>query len=147
MSQAMEETAVARDHAWKYFELHANQRMSTFNFFLILSGLALAGLGACIAGGDTLRTPGMVLGLSLTVISAIFYKLDERVSFLVKRAERALAELEPSLPECAHLFKSEPAETAAAWRQRSIWTYGKSFRAVFWITALAGPVAVLAMLR
>jgi hypothetical protein len=28
------------DHAWRYFELHASQRMSLFNFFLVLAALS-----------------------------------------------------------------------------------------------------------
>ncbi len=147
MDEANREISMARDYAWKYFELHANQRMSTFNFFLILSGLVLAGLAGCVAGGDKLRTPGIGLAIGLSIVSIIFFKLDQRVSFLLKRAEDALSELEISLPLCARLFRDEPAATEVARRQEAIWTYGKSFRGLFLVTFLVGPIAVIVMLR
>lgn len=34
----------AVEHAWKYFELHSNQRITLFNYFLFI----MAGLGAAI---------------------------------------------------------------------------------------------------
>ena len=41
------------EHAWKYFEIHSQQRMSIFNFFLGATGLVSTGIGICIQqGGD-----------------------------------------------------------------------------------------------
>ncbi len=33
-----------RTHSWQYFDLHANQRMPVFNFYLIFVGLLTGGL-------------------------------------------------------------------------------------------------------
>jgi hypothetical protein len=33
---------VALDHAWNWFNLHAGQRMQTFNFFLIATAFLIA---------------------------------------------------------------------------------------------------------
>jgi len=81
-------------HAGRYFELHANQRMSVFNFFLALSGVVSAGLAALVQGSAHLIFLGILLGLLLVLVSFIFWKLDQRVSFLIKHAEDALSELE-----------------------------------------------------
>lgn len=130
-------------HAWRYFELHANQRMSLFNFFLVLSGLVSAGLAASIQGSARLASLGVVLGLLLALVSFVFWKLDQRVSFLVKHAEQAISELEQSLPaECVRLFHLEPQQTertvmSGHWWSRH-WTYGRSFRTVFAIMGVFG---------
>jgi hypothetical protein len=33
-----------RDYAWSYFQLHANQRMTSFNFFVVIAALLTTGL-------------------------------------------------------------------------------------------------------
>jgi hypothetical protein len=134
--------STAREHAWKYFEVHANQRMALFNFFIVLSGLLLTGIGVCITGADNLRIPGVILCVGLTFISLIFYKLDQRTRFFIKRAELVLAELEIELPVCARLFREEPGATQQAAKDEAVWTYGRSFRFVFWISGLIGFVCL-----
>jgi len=141
------------DHAWRYFELHANQRMSLFNFFLAISGVVLAGLAATLQASLNFSMLGIVLGALLAVISFIFWKLDQRVSFLIKHAETALVVLEKALPvNCSRLFLLEPSHTnevaaATSWWTR-LWTYGKCFRLIFWVMGLTGfGGAVLSVLK
>jgi hypothetical protein len=140
-------------HAWRYFELHANQRMSIFNFFLVLSGVISTGLAASIQGSAYLGCVGVFLGILLTLVSFVFWKLDQRVSFLIKHAENALSEIECALPdECTRLFLHERGKTAVAvssgrWWSRH-WTYGRCFRLVFLIMAFVGlGGSALSMLR
>jgi hypothetical protein len=141
------------EHAWRYFELHANQRISIFNYFLVLSGAVAAGLATTLQGSQRFSSLGVVLGLLLAVISFVFWKLDSRVSFLIKHAESALAEVEQSLPTHAvRLFLMEPSKAnatsgASSWWSRS-WTYGKAFRFVFAVMGLFGVAgAVLSALK
>ena len=35
-------------HAWAYFQLHAAQRITIFNYFVVLSGILATGLAAAI---------------------------------------------------------------------------------------------------
>jgi hypothetical protein len=104
------------DHVRQYFAIHAAQRMTTFNFFLVLAGFILAGLAACLRDPATMRWAGTLLGSLLTVVSFIFWKLDERVAFLLKHAEKALAEVEERHLEFegARLFCNEPECTKRA---------------------------------
>jgi len=141
------------EHTWRYFELHANQRMSVFNFFVVMSGALAAGVAASLQGSQKLAGVGIVLGALLPLVSFVFWKLDQRVSFLIKHAESALAEIESSLPaESARLFSLEPTSTTAA-KQRANrwvrqWSYGRSFRLIFVVMALFGfGSAVLAGLK
>ena len=133
----------ALEHARRYFELHASQRMSLFNFFLVLAGLFSAGLAAVLQGSENLSILGMVLGVLLSLVSFVFWKLDQRVSFFIKHAEAALSELEKRMPEeRARLFLNEPALTSVARstgpRWTRMWTYSRSFRVVFLTMAATG---------
>jgi len=143
----------ALEHGWRYFELHANQRMALFNFFLVLSGLVAAGLAASLQEGSYFITLGIVFGLFLIVISFVFWKLDQRVSFLLKHSEAAIATLElENLPVSGQLFANEPSRLSAINSSLHgllrVWTYGECFRLVFFTMALFGAViVVLAALR
>lgn len=139
------------DHVWRYFQLHATQRMSVFNFFLVLASLAVAGLAASLNRSGPPPLAGMVLGVFLALVSFVFWKLDQRAAFLVKHAESALSELEANyLDEVAQLFQREPVRThelrssGSVWRQQ--WTFGRSFRLLFLAVGLLGVSASLVSL-
>lgn len=144
---------LAREHAWKYFELHANQRIAVFNFFLILSGALAAGIAATLQGTQRFSLLGVGLGILLALVAFVFWKLDQRVSFLVKHGELALAEIEATFPDRGlQLFHQEPAKTAAAQKTSGLWgrlwTYGQVFRFLFWAMAIFGIAgAALCWLR
>jgi hypothetical protein len=136
----------ALEHAWRYFALHAGQRMSLFNYFLIMFGIASAGLAGCLRAEGVLRLVGALLGGALASVAFVFWKLEQRSSFLVKHAETALLELEERhiAVESARLFRLEPAHTQTAQavkpRATRVWTYGKSFRFLFALAAAVGII-------
>ncbi len=135
----------AHDHAWRFFELHANQRMTVFNFFLVLVGLLVAGIAATLQGSARFSALGIALGALLVPLSFLFWKLDQRVSFLIKHAERIQARTEAELmPEPVRILTSEPAQFAAE-QEGKLWTrpitFGASFRTVFILTAAIGLVS------
>jgi len=41
------EKEIFRKYAWDYFEYHADQRMKTFNFFIVMAGLLAGGITSC----------------------------------------------------------------------------------------------------
>lgn len=124
------------DHAWKYFELHAQQRMTVFNFFLAIAGLIAAGIGVGLQAGEKFSGLVSLLGCFLTLVSLIFWKLDQRVSAMIKLAEGALIYLEAQgvAPEAA-IFTNERARGSTV-----IWTYGRCFRFSFSVVGLVGSV-------
>lgn len=133
----------ATEHAWRYFELHAGQRMTLFNYFTFFAGLMAAGIAATLQSDAAFAYFGLVLGPLLALLAFVFWKLDQRVSFLIKNAETVLTHAEAAeLPTEAQLFRNEPSATAAAQANRSMlaaqWTFGTSFRAVFLVAALFG---------
>lgn len=44
MSDAPTELATRTDYAWDWFAYHAGQRLTTFNFFLVIVGVLTVGL-------------------------------------------------------------------------------------------------------
>jgi hypothetical protein len=144
---------VAWDHAWKYFNVHATQRMSVFNFYLIFVGLLTAGMVKTFDQGFPFPWFGCVLGGSLILMSFIFWRFDERTRFLIQRGEDALKVLERSLQspdETIHplqIFLSETAMTSS--NRRWFWptTYTHCLRLTFGTFALLGLVGSLLALR
>ena len=82
------------DYVMRYFELHAGQRMSTFNFFIVLSALLVSALVKTFEADFRYPFAGIFISAAIIVVSGIFWKLDQRVRFLIKHSEAVLRELE-----------------------------------------------------
>ncbi|AHZ73256.1 hypothetical protein OU5_P0004 (plasmid) [Pseudomonas mandelii JR-1] len=136
--EANEKIDRSMEHAWKYFELHAQQRMTVFNFFLAISGLIAAGIGVSLQQGAKFSAFATLLGIFLSLVSFLFWKLDKRVSVMIKRAESALCYIEQSgiIPE-ASIFSSDDKITRSKGFM-SVWTYGKCFRVSFFTVGIIG---------
>lgn len=127
----------ALDHAWRYFELHSKQRMAVFNFFVVASGAALAGVGVALEHSGRFAFLGVLLGLLVALTSFVFWKLDARGSHLIKHAEDALVRLEVSLPDAGRVVTTEADVGSAS----PMWTFGRAFRCTFLVVAIAGLLA------
>ena len=102
------------EHVWRYFALHASQRISLFNFFLLVAGSMSAGLAACIQRSGVFDLFGAGLGFLISTVAFVFWKLDQRTRFLVKLAEDSIMEIERALPlSHARIVSREPVRTAA----------------------------------
>jgi hypothetical protein len=127
--------------------------MTVFNFFVVMSGAVAAGIAAVLQGDRRLALLGVVLGLLLTLISFVFWKLDQRVAFLIKHSESALSDVEQDITiASARIFLLEPTKfeqaTANTPKWARYWTYGRAFRFVFCIMGLVGLAgAVLSALK
>ncbi len=133
-------TNLAREHAWKYFEIHAQQRMVVFNFYLAITGLLAAGIGVSLQQGGGFSYIVTLLSIFLCFVSILFWKLDQRVSMLVKQAETALCKIEMNLTQTEHRLFSidKDADVNSSLNIFSVWTYGRCFRICFTIVGLAG---------
>jgi len=130
-----------QDYAWKYFALHASQRMSLFNFFVACSAIVTAALFGTFHEKIRAYGIGIALGVLLPVISFVFWKLDQRVSFLIKHAEAALKHLEREfISDGQHVTKlftleeeltKQKKERAFRWSVECHMTYSCCFRVVF----------------
>src|SRR5262245_47647381 len=83
------------DYAWNWFQDSASQRLTTFNFFLVIVGLLL------VAYAQAVSHDWCVFGITIGVIGAIvalgFLILDVRNEVLVNRGRCALTMLEKNL--------------------------------------------------
>ncbi|MFC1528517.1 hypothetical protein ACFL5B_01265 [Candidatus Latescibacterota bacterium] len=147
-----------REYAWNYFQLHANQRMTTFNFFVVIATLLSAGLAGTFKKDYEYEFIGVVLGLDMAIISFVFWKLDQRVRYLIKHAESALKEIERQSVIVTHqdvnqnvsLFSSEEKKTAdirsqhgwLPWRRHM--SYSECFGSVYFVFGILGALGTAA---
>jgi hypothetical protein len=136
-----------RECAWEYFKVHAQQRMSLFNFFVVFSSLATT----CMVGTFNEKTRshlvGIGIGILLMLISFIFWMLDERVRFLIKHAERALKWIESKYDledchDCPHMLRLFTCEETLTADERPF-TYSKCFHWTFLAFGVVGLAGII----
>jgi hypothetical protein len=142
-----------RDHAWDYFEFHAEQRLKTFHFFIVLqTGLVAVMLFAARTGGLDMRVQ-VLLGMVMIFFSYVFRKLDDRTKGMIKVSEETLKLLERRLfggagdQELADAgpFANDPQIKGFVGRSFfGVVSYSKCFGAVFITFALLGVLIVIA---
>jgi hypothetical protein len=149
-----------RDYVWAYFQLHANQRMMSFNFFIILAALLTTGLAGTLKSDFQYHWMSILLALSLIIISFIFQKLDQRVRFLIRHPEDALKVIEEQRMSSEHgigaevaLFRMEEQKTdelrgLSFWKARG-WnpSYAMCFQVVYAVFGLLGIVGTIGAVR
>ena len=145
-----EQAKEARDYAWRYFDLHAKQRMSVFNFFLVLAGLLAASYVNSFTGAPPNHALSTILATMLSLISLIFWRLDRRTAYLIKNAEAALAhaeevlsgpDSEPTVDQLIRFEAKRTRELTRSWFSTHM-TYSTCFRSVFFIFGFGGVVGV-----
>lgn len=131
---------VSLENAWRFFQLHAQQRMAVFNFYLIITGLVAAGLSACVIQMEKLSIVAGVLGLFLSFVSFIFWKLDQRVSLMIKASEKSIINIETKLAlPIESIFIEDSGNLSNSYLYLlSPWTYGRCFRLSFFVVGVIG---------
>lgn len=150
-----DETKEFQTYAWNYFQLHAGQRMSVFNFYIFLAALMTTGLVTTFNVSFQAHYLGILLGALLSFISFVFWKLDERTRFLIRLSEDALKELEGTFkspnnlkdPHPVQLFRFEefatgnlPTRRILFWKNQL--SYRNSFNLVYLVFSLLGIAGV-----
>jgi len=145
-----------RLYAWDYFQIHASQRLTTFNFYLIIS--TVIGTGYFMSLKEGIISPiGIILGLLLSFLSFIFWKLDVRNRQMIKNAEDALKYLERQLnlkkndsePHILQIFCYEEyqiknsKQSKSFWPWRTYYSYSACFNLVFIIVGFLGFVGAI----
>ena len=144
-----------RNHCWNYFALHAQQRMSAFQFFITLE-TALIGAGFFVLQAQSQFSNSywpIMIGPMITVLAFVFWKIDQRTRDLIKTAEISLNEMEKFFLQntsiIQHLpFSSDPQITGKMSTFPLLagrLTYTKSFGIVFVACAIFGLVFTFAL--
>lgn len=89
------------DRLWQYFEYHAKQRIETFRFFIILSGIIMTGAATVLARFQLKYLKiylftGLTLGLLLILFSIAFWLLDYRNNTMISKSRDEIISLEES---------------------------------------------------
>jgi hypothetical protein len=146
-----------RKQAWDYFQLHASQRLTTFNFYIVLSSVITTGLVSTFQKDYKLPYAGIVLGFLLSLFSFIFWKLDSRNKELIKHAEAALRSFETKaqledvegIPDEMKIFSREKYFTDKSKKNNSWWpsrrhlSYSSCFGGVFLCFGLVGIIGLI----
>ncbi|MDQ9948389.1 hypothetical protein RFW85_03420 [Acinetobacter sp. 12966] len=138
------------DHAWKYFEIHSDQRIKLFNFYLVIiaaSGSALA----YILQNKSQNLLGIFLGLFLVFVSFIFWKLDQRTAFLVKQAEKILSNLEKEYDPKYYIFSNEALDFTKENTKLNFFSKKYSYRNLFnaaflFVSILGGFFSIISIM-
>lgn len=151
-----------RKQAWDYFQMHSSQRLTTFNFYIVISSVIATALFSTFQKDYKVPSLGVFLGLLMVLFSYIFWKLDVRNKQLIKGAEAALkyfegiSELEDKdgMPHIAKLFQHEEYETNkrkdnnSMFPWKSFYSYSNSINRIFLAFAIVGLIgAVVAAIR
>ena len=89
---------------WDHFKFNAEQRLKSFNFFLLLSIFANGGVFTAIQNKVAPSILGL-LGLFLILLAVVFWLADTRSRQLIQLTIPALKEIESSFPESHRLFE------------------------------------------
>ncbi|BDI06587.1 hypothetical protein [Sphaerotilus microaerophilus] len=139
----------ARNYAWEHFKLHAAQRFTTFNYFIVLAVLMTTALGTSLNKDFHYPELAFYLSVLLVVTSFVFWKLDQRARQLLEVSKSALKHLEliSGLGESEYwmLFQNEVKLTEARKKQSRIWlphrwhlTYLHCFGTLYALFAVLG---------
>lgn len=137
--------------AWYYFQQHAQQRISYFNFFVAFSALLTTGMISTFQQGYKYHIIGVCLGIMQAFLAMMFLKIDQRNKYLTKHGENIIKVFEdkyfPS-PEL-QLFTQEEIRSKIAQEESKkkykficfrILSHGKAFLHMFWFFFIVGII-------
>lgn len=82
------------NNLWKYFELHANQRMQLMNFYIVIESLFLTGLVTMLNSKEDLLIFELGVCIAMIFFSWIFSQFDLRTRNMIHCCEDAIKHVE-----------------------------------------------------
>jgi len=138
-----------REYAWKYFALHAEQRLKTFHFFIIISAILSGAIFTIMKDiSNTLYT--IPICYLISFLAFIFWKLDQRNKELIKHGENVLKSIETCIEsQCnnniPNLFKDERKEGKknkfSIPLLTSRWSYSNCFNWIFFMFGISSFIS------
>jgi hypothetical protein len=148
---------LVREHSWNYFALHAQQRISVFQYFITIESALITAALVSIQYKKELNNPSwaLVLGPMIIVFSFVFWKIDQRTRDLISNAENSLREIEKLVQAAAATgislpFTEDPQNNSTK-KYSALplipgrMTYSQSFGTIFLTCGLFGIVLSFAM--
>jgi hypothetical protein len=138
-TEPAEEFNSANNYAFKWFEIHAEQRLKVFNFFLIISGFCVGGFFAALQAEN--RLAASVISIVSVVAAYCFKQLDRRTAQLTKLAEDFLSQ---SLGALGEKLKSDQLNLVLrAENKRGLWSYRQIFDILFFLFGILGLLGAI----
>lgn len=162
MDTSTSPNSLLQKQSWDYFQMHSSQRLTTFNFYIVISSVVTTALFSTFQKDYKVPFLGIPLSLLLILFSYIFWKIDQRNRQLIKGAEAALKYYESTSnledtdgePHVAKIFHREEYVTSARraagsilpWK--SFYSYSNSINRVFLGFTVVGIVSfIVALVR
>lgn len=89
---------------WEHFKFNAEQRLKSFNFFVLLSIFADGGVFTALEKGMAPQVLTL-MGAFTSLLAVVFWLVDSRSQNLLKLTIPALKEIESSFGEKSRLFE------------------------------------------
>lgn len=89
---------------WDHFKFNAEQRLKSFNFFVLLSIFADGGVFTALEKSFDPKLL-ILLGAFIVILAVVFWLVDTRSQNLLKLTIPALKEIEQKFSEHSQLFK------------------------------------------
>ena len=132
------------ENLWKYFELHANQRMQLMNFYIVLESLLVAGLISLLSAQKDLIIWECGICVAIIFFSLIFYGLDRRTKHMIILCEDTIKKIEKAnggqngpVEEWIGIFSKEEYITL---NKNEKWTYSKLFKLQYLFFAIIAVI-------
>lgn len=124
----------ANELAIKWFEIHAEQRLKVFNFFLIIAGFCIGGFFTALQAKNNLAAS--VISAVLVCVCYCFKQLDRRTAQLTKNAEDYLKQ---SLNVLGAQLNSKTINFVLKGEDKEgVWSYRQTFNVLFCLFATLG---------
>jgi hypothetical protein len=94
---------------WEHFKFNADQRLKSFNFFVLLSIFADGGVFTALEKNMAPQVLTL-MGAFISLLSVVFWLVDSRSQNLLKLTIPALKEIESSFGEKSQLFRIDSLE-------------------------------------
>ena len=89
---------------WDHFKFNAEQRLKSFNFFVLLSIFADGGVLTALEKSFDPKLQ-ILLGAFIVILAVVFWLVDTRSQNLLKLTITALKEIKQKFPQHSQLFK------------------------------------------
>lgn len=147
---------ILHKQAWDYFAIVAAQRLTTLNFYVIISSVIASAQFTVLVSNQRSRVAAL-LGVLLVFLSYVFWKWDRRSSDMVKVAEDALKYFENlvgwddegDVPHVVKVLRREEYLTNQLRKKRSLlfwrnyYTYRTCLNLIYGGFALVGFVGLV----
>ena len=135
MSQEDQKTSITDkerlDYAWKHFALIADQRMKTFNFYVIILAGSFTGTVAALMREGAHHRTFCLIGTAHLLIAVIFAVIDERSCRILRISADALAAIEQSPAFAGQSLLIQEDRIRNKKGLRYLISYRSAFRAAF----------------